>query len=74
MSATFGLGYLVWAALVVAAGIVFRRWYASSRDRAELVFWIMFLLLCPPLAIVVYLILKMLRIGITVRTENSSHG
>ena len=73
MSGTFGVGYLIWIALVVVAGIVFRRWYASSQDRSQLVFWIAFFLLCPPLAIVVYLILKMLRITVTVRTENSSH-
>ncbi len=74
MSGMNGLWYLVWIALVIVAGIVFRRWYASSQDRSQLVFWVVFFLLCPPLAIVVYLVLKILRIRITVRTENSSHG
>ena len=74
MSGMNGLWYLVWIALVTVAGIVFRRWYASSQDRSQLVFWVVFFLLCPPLAIVVYLVLKILRIRITVRTENSSHG
>ncbi len=74
MSGMNGLWYLLWIALVVVAGIVLRRWYASSPDRSQLVFWAVFFLLCPPLAIVVYLVLKILRIRITVRTENSSHG
>ncbi|SFN07224.1 hypothetical protein [Dokdonella immobilis] len=74
MTAMNGLWYLIWIALIGVAGIVLRRWYVRSPERSQLVFWVMFFLLCPPLAIVVYLILKMLRITITVRTENSSHG
>ena len=74
MSGMNGFWYLVWIALVVVAGIVFRRWYARSPERSQLVFWAIFFLICPPLAIVVYLVLKVLRITITVRLENSSHG
>lgn len=74
MSGVFGLGYLILVALVVVCGLMLRRWYAVSQDRAQLVFWVMFALLCPPLALIVYLILKILRIRITIRTENSSHG
>ena len=74
MSGTFGLGYFIWIALVIGAGMVFRRWYRGSQQRSELVFWVLFFLLCPPLAVIVYLMLKMLRITVTVRTENPSHG
>ncbi len=74
MSGMNGFWYLLWIALVVVAGIVLRRWYASSQDRSELVFWVFFFLLCPPLAIVVFLMFKILRISVTVRAENSSHG
>ena len=74
MSGMFGVGYFILVALVVVLGLLLRRWYAVSQDRAQLVFWVMFVLLCPPLALIVFLILKVLRITIVVRTENSSHG
>jgi hypothetical protein len=74
MSGLIGLWYLIWIAVVFVAGILFRRWYASNLERSQLVFWVIFFLLCPPLAIVLYLILKMLRIPLTLRLENSSHG
>ena len=74
MSGMNGLWYLLWIAVVVTAGIVFRHWYANNPERSQLIFWVVFVVLCPPLAIIVYLALKILRIRITVRTENSSHG
>ena len=73
MSGMFGVGYFILVALVVVLGLLLRRWYALGQDRAQLVFWVMFALLCPPLALIVYLILKVLRIGVTVRVENFSH-
>ena len=74
MTGTFGLGYLIWIALVAVAAIALRRWYSVSQDRSQLVFWVILFLICPPLAIVAYLMLKLLRITKTLRTENSSHG
>ena len=74
MSGSIGVWYLIWIALVVVAGIASRRWYARSPERSQLVFLVIFFLLCPPLAIVLYLILKMDRIPRPLRLENSSHG
>ena len=74
MTGTFGLGYLIWIVLVAVAAIALRRWYSVSQDRTQLVFCVILFLICPPLAIVAYLMLKLLRITVMVRTENSSHG
>ena len=53
-------------------GPAIRGWLEIGNEwnvRSRLLF-----LICPPLAVVVYLMLKMLRIALTVRTENPVHG
>ena len=53
-------------------GPAIRGWLEIDNEwnvRSRLLF-----LICPPLAVVVYLMLKMLRIALTVRTENPVHG
>lgn len=66
--------YPIWIILVIACAILFRGWYARSAARSQMILWVAFFLVCPPIALVAYLVLKQKLITITLRKENSSHG
>ncbi|HET9034532.1 MAG TPA: hypothetical protein VFN25_16715 [Dokdonella sp.] len=72
MSEMFGVGYFPLVALVVVCGLFSSLLRSLSASRsAGFPGHLLFAL--PPLALVVHLMLKVLRITITVRTENASH-
>lgn len=64
MSGTFGLGYLIWVLLVAGLGVLLRIWYTKDPRRSQLAFWLVLMLACPPLALVIFLLLKMVRIRV----------
>jgi len=63
MSGGMGL-YVCWVGLLAILFLSLRQWYAADARRSQFVFWVLLFLACPPFALALYVVTRLISVGI----------
>ena len=73
MTGAMGL-YVSWIGLLAILFLSLRQWYAADASRSQLVLWVLLFLACPPFALALYCMTRLVSVRVENNFGNSKNG